>query len=83
MARLSKEELARLRKAPQSRPRGEGSNLLGTLWRGAERVARLGGLAAGTAAGAVGEIIPGVNKWTPNVYSSTPEAFKAFWDNAS
>ena len=47
-----------------------------------DRASRIAGLGVGTALGAVGELIPGLNKWTPDVYSSTPEAMQAFWDLA-
>mgnify|MGYP003133753448 CR=1 FL=1 len=46
------------------------------------RAEQLLGLGLGTAAGAIGEMVPGIRNWTPDVYSSTPGAFKAFWDQA-
>ena len=79
MGRLTQQDIERLHGRDKDRSR-DGGNILGTAWRGLDRAVRLGGLGVGTAVGAVGEAIPWVKKWTPDVYSSTPEAFSAFWE---
>jgi len=97
MARLSAEQARQLKEqvmnggagiAPES---GDDGNMFSKVmgWgpvkqslSNLRRAEQLIGLVGGTAAGAIGEMVPGIRNWTPDVYSSTPGAFKAFWDQA-
>ena len=76
MPRLTEEQKETRRRRREFSPLSGGAAAL----RYAERGARLGGLAVGTAAGLVGEAVPFLNRWTPDVYSGLGAAAGSFWE---